>query len=231
MKHPLFFLCLLLCLIFNSTKIYAKNRKYVDQLTMEIEWKSDSTLYIKATLKHYKLPSDKDTFYFVMHPIYKIKNITADSYVTHGITRNAASSLPFPQLFIKVAADAKNERVFNFEYIIDLKKDNHIKSNWIELSLDKLWYPMMNGFESKFTSSVVIRNVPVGYTVYSHSNAQVKEIENGTFAFTNTNPSHEILLMAGLNMTDKVYSQSKYNIRITASTTTSDSLITAMFKK
>jgi hypothetical protein len=166
-----------------------------------------------------------------MHPIYKIKNIAADGYITHGITRNAASSLPFPQLFIKVTGDAKKEQVFTFEYVVDLKKDNHIKFNWVELALDKLWYPMMNGFESKFTSSVVIRNVPAGYTVYSHSNIQVKEIENRIFTFTNTNPSHEILLMAGLNMTDKVHSQSKYNIRVTASTTTSDSLITAMFKK
>lgn len=226
MKIQLIISTLLFCLLINSTKVYAKNKKAIDHLEMKVEWMSDSSLFIKASYTHYRLPNDKDTFYFILKSDYNLLSVKADGYVSHGKLLNE-----WPPFFVKTAPTKKEKLNFYFEYTIDLKKNNHIKSGWVELTLDKLWYPMLGGrSRPEFTSSVIASNFPSSYSIFSNSHVKIEKQGNGSYSFSNKIPEREVILLAGDKMIQRRNSQSNYKINISTSVASTDSVISKLFQ-
>lgn len=193
-KISLFKLC-----IFCSFLSFANEKKRTDHLDMKLNFQGDS-LYIKANYKHYRLPSEIDSFYFLLGPDYPISTISGSGYLAHKITQKKDAPFPFILIYLKPEVRGKKELNFQFDYAINLKKSNYLLSDWLELGIDKFWFPCYNEFGTNFTSSVQINNLYEGFSVFSYPHAKITDLNDGTIKIVNKTPAPEVLILAGKNM-------------------------------
>ena len=201
-----------LLFILNSSSLFSQ--KY-DHLTMVMNFK-DSTVSIEAK---YQTASkvDRSSVYFLLNPGFKLDTIISKDLVSYKTTRKKGFPLPFFQLKFDENIDKKLTAIF--KYKINLSKQNHMKSNWIELNADKLWFPNLDAINNKFTYKVTAINFPNSYKLLTHTDAKVRKVGN-KIIITKKSPWYEVLILAGYKMKEWKYDK---NITLVGSEKINDS--------
>ena len=183
-----------------------------DHLSMNMHFK-DSTVFINAK---YQVASKikSNSMFFILNPEYEIDTIQSKALMSYEITKKKGMPLPFYLLKFNETKETPEKRTVEFKYKINLSKQNHIKSNWLELSLDKLWIPKLEALNNKFTYSLTITNFPESYHLITHTDASVNHKDN-TIIIKKVNPSYEVLVLAGKDMKEWRYNE---NITLLGST-------------
>jgi hypothetical protein len=186
----------------------------------------DSMLLVDATYS-LKVPQRTDSLYFLLGPQYTLHNIKAEGLRSYALAQKA--DRPFPFYLLKFDQPLSEGLPLNiqFNYEIDLKKDNHLNSDWIELNADKMWFPNFNDLNNEFAYEVTIRNFPPDFTPIGHSSALLTTHETGIH-IKKTTPWAEVLLLAGKDM--KTW-QLEENLKVIARATTADSIVTSIGTK
>jgi hypothetical protein len=190
-----------------------------DHLSISMNFK-DSTVYIDA---QYKTVSKEkvDSIYFLLNPGFELDTIKSKGLNSYKIVQKDGVPLPFWLLNYSDGIDENEEIVAEFKYKINLSGENHMKSNWIELNADKLWFPNFNALNNEFSYDVSITNFPETYTFISHPDAKITRDENQITIRKDT-PWYEVLILAGRDMSVWNYDE---NITLTGSENIADSTL------
>ena len=110
------------------------SQKY-DHLTLEANFKRN---LVKVDA-HYQAIVKKETkaLYFMLNPGFTVKNISGKGVSKHTLEAQRASWRVDFDRTLKVGEKVE----VRFEYLFDLATQNHLRSDWIELNVDKLWVP------------------------------------------------------------------------------------------
>jgi hypothetical protein len=196
-----------------------------DHLSMNMHFK-DSTVFIEAK---YQSASklNGDAIYFLLNPGYEIDTIKSKDLMSYKISQKEGIPLPFYRLEFNEAGDTSEMLAVAFRYKINLSEQNHMKSDWIELNADKLWFPNLGALNNEFTYEVTITNFPESYRLVTHTDAQVTR-EKNTLTIKKDNPWYEVFVLAGKDMKEWEYNQ---NITLLGSQQIADSTFESIGKK
>jgi hypothetical protein len=197
----------------------------IDHLSMMIDI-DHSTLKVKAQYQAFAL-TETDSIYFLLNPGFELKHIEAPGLSAYQLSQKQDRPFPFWCLKFDHTFQIGEEVNIEFEYQFDLIEQNHLKSNWIELSVDKLWFPNHNDMDNKFTYDVAISNFPEHYTIISHTDAEITKKQDQIFIKKQT-PWAEVLILAGADM--KTWKPSD-SLTIYAKASLSDSTLHSISKK
>jgi hypothetical protein len=216
----LFFTTLLLVLCASNTRAQKS-----DHLSMNIQIE-DSIMFIEAT---YRSPSiiSTDSIYFLLNPGYALDTIESKRLKSYKITQKKGIPLPFFRLELNETADSTEMLVVEFKYTIDLSQQNHMKSDWIELNADKLWYPNLGALNNAFTYEVTITDFPESYHLITHTDAKITFGDN-RLTIKKETPWYEVLLLAGKDLKECEYDQ---NIRLVGSQEIAEATVQSIGKK
>ncbi|CAL2105217.1 conserved hypothetical protein [Tenacibaculum sp. 190524A02b] len=181
-------------IIISSSKLWAQKP---DHLSMDMHFK-DSTVFIKAKYQRTS-KLNNDSVYFILNPEFELDTILSKGLTSYKITQKKGEPLPFYLLEFDKNRDTSEKLTVEFRYKINLSKQNHMKSNWIELSLDKLWFPNLEALNNKFTYKVSISNFPKSYHLITHTDAFITQKQH-TITIKKNKPSYEVLILAGKDM-------------------------------
>ena len=147
-----------------------------DHLSMNMIFK-DSTVFIDAK---YQLASkvDIDSIYFLLNPGFELDTIKSKGLKSYKITQKEGIPFPFFHLEFNENIDEMEKVAVEFKYKINLSQQNHMKSNWIELNADKLWFPNLNNINNKLTYDVSITDFPKSYFLITHTDAKITKEGN-----------------------------------------------------
>lgn len=230
--NPHYMRFLLYTALFLITNTYgiAKSHSPFDNIDLTLNFQKE-ILFIKAAYTHHWTTTDTDSIFFLFNTSYPIQKINCEGYISHQVTNKKGD--PFSYLLIQIDRNKIKGKstVFEFDYSIDLKKQNHLSSNWIELSLDKFWYPCYNGLGIRFTSTMHISNIPLDYTLYSYPHALFTYKNNDAITIVNNKPWYDVLLMAGKCMKEWAINDTSLSIKFYAAQYQPDSIITSMHQK
>ncbi|PKP32705.1 MAG: hypothetical protein CVU00_11455 [Bacteroidetes bacterium HGW-Bacteroidetes-17] len=190
----------------------------------------DENILKMEALYHHKIGDSSDSLFFILNPdvdSLKIQGVNLNNFLIHE-----KQNRPFPYLklnFNRVLI--KGEIIdLHFSYQIDLVKQNHLNSDWIELNLDKFWFPNHNDIDNKFTYELNIAGLPSDFTLISHIDADIKIDNSNKILIQKRSPDIEVLILAGKDMRNwKADSSSQ--ITFIASKHTPDSLLHSMHEK
>jgi hypothetical protein len=222
-------LLLLFCIIWACIS-NAKTNQPAAHIDMKLNFQGDS-VFVIANYSHYRIKSDADSFYFLLGSDYQISSIEAKGYISHKVTQKQNDPLPYIIIYLDKTTRKDNVVDFSFKYVIDLKKNNFLLSEWIELGLDQLWFPGYNGLANNFTSTIEINNLYEGYSVFSYPHANVKYHSNGSIRITNNTPCPDVLLIAGYNMRKWENSSHKVKTIFFSGASVPDSVLISMNDK
>lgn len=196
-----------------------------DHLSMKMHFK-DSTVFIEAK---YQSASEVngDSIYFLLNPGFEIDTIKSKDLMSYRITQKKGMPLPFYRFEFNESRDTSEMLVVEFKYKINLSEQNHMKSDWIELNADKLWFPNLGEINNEFTYEVTITNFPESYHLITHTDAKVTQ-EKNTLTIKKDNPWYEVLVLAGKDLKEWEYDQ---NIILIGSQETTDSAFQSIGKK
>lgn len=174
-----------------------------DHLRLTIVFQQDSTVQIVANYTIQKRQSD--SVYFILNPGIQPLSVSAEGLLDQQMAPKA--DRPFPFWMLTFEEESKKEKVaVEFKYTINLKQMNHIHSNWIELNVDKLWFPNCNDLDNEFTWEATIEGLYEGYSLMSYETNKGRFIPKvfmeprGPISLQNPEPTPEVFLMAGSNM-------------------------------
>lgn len=205
-----------------------------DHLSVQMSFKNDSTLHIRA---NYTVGAPKNNeIYFLLNPSYRINNIAAPGLM--GYELSMKRNRPFPFYRLKFEHTGPGRLEIDFDYTIDLKTQNHIKSNWLEFNVDKLWFPNHGDLDNKFSWNLNIEGLYKDYSVITYSyNGQIKHKTilrpKDVISLEQKEPNGEIFLLMAQNMKlwSKPNSAKEVNIEIFAHKNTPDSTLISLDKK
>jgi len=184
----------IILLIFGNTA--AQN---LDNLNIELQFK-DSILKIDALYK-IKVKENSDTKYFLLNPGVDSLIIKGNSLNGFEMSSKPNRPLPFWKLNFSRTLKKGETVDLHFTYQIDLTKQNHMKSNWIELNVDKLWFPNHNDLNNKFTYVATVSGLPKDYTLIGNMEAKVNASNPNKIVIKKQIPDMEVLILAGKDMT------------------------------
>lgn len=174
-----------------------------DHLQLELVFQQDSTLSVTA---NYTIQNrTDDSVYFILNPGIQPLSISAEGLASQQMAPKEGRPFPFWLLLFENSGSNKSETV-SFSYSIDLKLMNHIASNWIELNVDKLWFPNLDDLDHEFTWEANIVGLYDGYSLMSYQTKedsfipQVMLNPEGSIQLKNMDPTPEVFIMAGANM-------------------------------
>lgn len=207
----------------SSPFIWAQKK---DHLSMILTFKKDSTVQVNA--KYQTILKEKvDSIYFLLNPSYELDTIASKGLKSYKIIQKAGVPLPFWNLKYNDLINVNEPLIVEFKYKINLSQQNHMKSNWIELNADKLWFPNLNALNNEFTYDVSIIDLPKSYRLMTHTDAIVTKVGNHIYIKKET-PWYEVLLLAGNNMKEWHYDE---NITLIGSETITDSTFHSLGSK
>ena len=196
-----------------------------DHLSMNMHFK-DSTVFIEAKYQSASKVHG-DSIYFLLNPEFEIDTIKSKGLMAYKITKKKGMPLPFYRLEFNEARDTSEMLAVEFKYKINLSEQNHMKSNWIELNADKLWFPNLGELNNEFTYEVTITNFPESYYLVTHTDAKVTQ-EKNTLTIKKDTPWYEVLVLAGKDLKEWEYDQ---NITLIGSQEIADSTFQSIGKK
>jgi hypothetical protein len=168
-----------------------------DHVRMELQYLRD-TLRVSATYR-LLVGSETDSLFFVLNPGYPLQAVKAEGLRSHEIGNRP--DRPFPGYVLKFGKpfEAGTRQEVRFDYLIDLRTTNHLNSDWVELNVDKLWFPIHGDLGSLITYEVDIIGFPEDFDLMSHMNARL-ERSGGRILIKQPNPVQEVLILAGRDM-------------------------------
>lgn len=169
-----------------------------DHLDIKATFK-DSTIQVEASYKT-SIPAQQDSVYFLLFPGIEVDSITADGLETYTRAMKPGHPIPFWMLKFRGDQDRSTPAVIGFSYSIDLGRQNHMRSNWIELNADKMWFPNRNDLNNPFTYTATIEHLPENYTLLGHTDAVIEQVDPETIRITKPTPWYEVLLLAGKDL-------------------------------
>ncbi|MCX2718098.1 hypothetical protein [Lentiprolixibacter aurantiacus] len=177
--------------------IVAIQAQEADHLSMTLKFQ-DSTLLIDARYESSSI-GDSDSAYFLLNPGYELDTIVSKGLKSYTVTQKKGSPLPFYHLEFDKEVAGQKTLLVDFRYQINLSEQNHMKSNWIELNADKLWFPNRNNLNNELTYEVSISNFPESYHLITHSDAVITKWDN-QITISKTDPWYEVMILAGDSM-------------------------------
>ena len=196
-----------------------------DHLSMTMHFK-DSTVFVEATYQSNQ-KINRDSIYFLLNPGFELDTIKSKDLASYKITQKPGMPLPFYHLAFNESRDISEILAVTFKYSIDLSEQNHMKSDWIELNADKLWFPNLGALNNEFTYDVTITDFPESYYLITHTDAKVTR-EKNTLTIKKDNPWYEVLILAGKDMKEWEYDP---NITLIGKQEIADSTFQAIGKK
>ena len=196
-----------------------------DHLSMNMHFK-DSTVFIEAKYQSVS-KVNSDSIYFLLNPGFEIDTIISKELMSYNISQKKGMPLPFYRLQFNAPRDTSEMLVVEFKYKINLSEQNHMKSDWIELNADKLWFPNLGEINNEFTYEITITNFPESYHLVTHTDAKVTQGKN-TITIKKDNPWYEVLVLAGKDLKAWEYDQ---NITLIGSQEFEDSTFQSIGKK
>jgi len=211
-------------LLFFGT-IQAQN---IDNLSIDLQFK-DSILKINALYK-LNVKENSDAKYFLLNPGVDSLSIKGESLDGFEMSGKPNRPLPFWKLNFNRELKEGETVDIQFNYQIELTKQNHIKSNWIELNVDKLWFPNHNDLNNKFTYVASVSGLPKDYSLIGNMEANIDTSNPNKILIKKEIPDMEVLIFAGKDMTFwKPNSASP--ITFFVSQQTPDSILNSIHKK
>ncbi|WP_445384412.1 hypothetical protein ACT6NV_10540 [Robiginitalea sp. IMCC44478] len=195
MKNSLYFLLLLFGL-----QGYASP---ADHIKMELRFR-DSVLEVKAWYTT-QIQESSDTAAFLLNPAFNILEINSAKLDSFALGSREGRPFPFWKLHFRDSLKQDESREIFFHYNFDLRKNNHLDSDWIELNVDKFWFPKYGDLDRKLTYDVTIREFPTDFDLVSHMESEVIR-EKGAIQIRSTQPMDEVLILAGKQMEHRPYS-------------------------
>lgn len=186
----------------------------------------DSLLHIQAD--YWTTPQQEaDTLFFLLNPEIQPEGIEAAHLRSKEQTRRPGRPFPFWALAFERPLPAHTQAAIRFTYVINLASQNHMASEWIELTVDKMWFPIRHDLDNPFTYEVALEGLPQGYTLLTHPEAEIREAE-GRLLVKRDQPWYEVMLLAGKHLREWQVGE---GIRFMASQNLPDSLLLSMHGK
>jgi|GEM_PF-4611553 len=178
--------------------LFATNVLSIDHLSMKLHF-DKHLLNIEATYQ-LSISEPNKSAYFILHPEVDSLNISGDNI--ESFIQSTRPDRPLPYLNLNFSKTPKiDEKIdIKFTYQIDMNKNNHMNSDWIELNVDKFWFPNFNDIDNKFTYDVTITGLPKDYSLIGHPDAEICDIDSDNISIQKTTPEMEVLVLAGKNM-------------------------------
>ena len=196
-----------------------------DHLSMNMHFK-DSTVFIEAKYQSVS-EVNGDSIYFLLNPGFEIDTIKSKNLMSYRVTQKKGMPLPFYRLEINGVRDTTEMLAVEFKYKINLSEQNHMKSDWIELNADKLWFPNLGAINNELTYEVTITDFPESYYLVTHTDAKVTQGKD-IITIKKDNPWYEVLVLAGKDLKEWGYDQ---NITLIGSQEIADSTFQSIGKK
>jgi len=196
-----------------------------DHLSMRLRFE-DSLLHVQAAY-HTTPQQTTDTLFFLMNPETELESIEAENLRSYGMALRPGRPFPFWALSFERPLAPNSQASVRFAYTINLASQNHMASEWIELTVDKMWFPIRNDLDNLFTYEVSVEGLPRGYTLLTHPEARVEEAGERFFV-KRDQPWYEVMLLAGKDLRPW---DGGDDIRFWASQSLPDSLLHAMHGK
>ena len=196
-----------------------------DHLSMNMHFK-DSTVFIEAKYQSVS-EVNGDSNYFLLNPGFEIDTIKSKNLMSYRVTQKKGMPLPFYRLEINGVRDTTEMLAVEFKYKINLSEQNHMKSDWIELNADKLWFPNLGAINNELTYEVTITDFPESYYLVTHTDAKVTQGKD-IITIKKDNPWYEVLVLAGKDLKEWEYDQ---NITLIGSQEIADSTFQSIGKK
>ncbi|WP_224490899.1 gluzincin family metallopeptidase [Robertkochia flava] len=222
MKTSIFKVICVALFFFAASYLHAQ---HTDHLDLDLKFE-DSVLHVQATYQT-RLKQPSDSLWFILNPGFRMDTIVAPGLTSYELVQKADRPFPMRLLTLQEALPANQLLEIRFSYRIDLAAQNHMRSQWIELNADKLWFPNRGDLDNKFTAAVHIDSFPSRYTLITYPDTNINRTD-GKIHMSRTKPWYEVLLLAGEDMKDSSYDE---KITITAGSQTPDSVIQSIGEK
>jgi len=197
-----------------------------DHLSMIMVFKKDSTVQINA--KYQTVLQEKvDSIYFILNPSVELDTIISKDLKAYKIVQKEEMLIPLWCLKYNNSIEANEELLVEFQYKINLSQQNHLKSNWIELNVDKLWFPNLNALNNEFSYDISIIDFPKSYHLLTHPDAIV-DMEGNQIHILKETPWYEVLILAGNRMKEWRFDD---NISLVGNETIADSIFQSIGNK
>ncbi len=196
-----------------------------DHLKMSLEFEG-SAVSVNAMYSAV-ITGNSNSMYFMLNPGFAIESITSTDLKSYALEPKSGRPFPFYKLNFNRELKQGEMVDVSFAYSFDLEEMNHLKSNWIELTVDKLWFPNFNDMDNKFTYDVSIAGFPEAFNVVGDMDALLKR-NRSDITIKLTEPSAEVLILAGANMETVRFEDS---ITFIANRNTPDSILNSMHEK
>lgn len=196
-----------------------------DHLEMNLNFEG-SILKVDATYQVI-VKSETDRLHFMLNPGFKIGKIQAPGLDTFMMVQKEGRPFPFLGLQFNKELHPGDVIDIQFEYQFDLKTQNHLNSDWIELNVDKMWFPNYDDLDNRFSYSLTVQNFPDDFTLIGHVDAVIERTPE-KIKIQKTEPAPEVLILAGKSMRKWSFED---DIHIYGHQRIADSTITSMHEK
>ena len=218
MKHH----CIFFGWVFTLTVVTAQ---VPDHLAMDLKFSGDS-LY--AEVEYVARPQvATDSLFFIFNPGFALDTIVGANLKGYGPGQRTDRPFPGQVLYFGKDMKAGEEVRITFKYAMDLAESNHWGSDWIELNVDKLWFPIQGDLGTLITYEADITGFPEDFDLVGHMDARL-ERQGGQIHILQPNPVLEVLLLGGRDMQMRQLSDS---ISFFASKKIPDTLLQSMHTK
>jgi hypothetical protein len=187
-----------------------------------------SGAHLSVDMEYLVRPQEaSDSLFFILNPMHRLDTIMAPGLREYKLGQRP--DRPFPGLVLYFERDFQpgEEVPVSFEYHIDLSASNHWDSGWIELNVDKLWFPIRGDLDNEITYEVSIGGFPKDFDLVSHMDASL-ERQGDRIQIKQPHPVQEVLILAGSGMRHRQLSE---DIGFFAGTQVPDSVLRSMHEK
>ena len=196
-----------------------------DHLNMNLQFSGDS-VFVEAEYL-IRTQAASDSLFFILNPMHRLDTIIAPGLREYKMGQRPDRPFPGQIVYFEEGFEKGQAIGVTFKYSIDLSASNHWDSGWIELNVDKLWFPIHGDLDNLITYEVRITGFPDNFDLVSHMDASLQKGRDA-IRITQPNPVFEVLILAGSDMQQVQLSDS---IAFFSGTQVPDSVIQSMHEK
>lgn len=168
-----------------------------DHLEVDLQF-SQAEVYVE--IQYLARPeAASDSLFFILNPMNRLDTIMAPNLLNYTAGQRPDRPFPGQVLYFEGDFDKGQEIPITFRYAIDLAASNHWDSGWIELNVDKLWFPIRGDLDNEITYKVSITGFPEDFDLVSHMDATL-ERKRDRIEIIQPHAVQEVLILAGSGM-------------------------------